>query len=38
MTEPLTVPLPTFAGTRLAAHRLAVYVVSPEIGRASWRE
>ena len=33
----LATPLPTFAGTRLAAHRLAVYVVSPARRRATGR-
>lgn len=33
----LASPLPTFADTRLAAHRLAVYVVSPARRRATGR-
>ena len=33
----LATPLPTFADTRLAAHRLAVYVVSPARRRATGR-
>lgn len=33
----LAPPLPTFADTRLAAHRLAVYVVSPARRRATGR-
>ncbi|HMO01101.1 MAG TPA: hypothetical protein PKD59_16940 [Miltoncostaeaceae bacterium] len=33
----LSTPLPTFADTRLAAHRLAVYVVSPARRRATGR-
>jgi hypothetical protein len=33
----LATPLPTFAGTRLAAHRLAVYVVSPARRHATGR-
>jgi hypothetical protein len=37
MPERLATPLPTFAGTRLAAHRLAVYVVSPARRRATGR-
>jgi hypothetical protein len=37
MPHRLSTPLPTFAGTRLAAHRLAVYVVSPARRRATGR-
>ncbi|HTI34895.1 MAG TPA: hypothetical protein VL422_14550 [Miltoncostaea sp.] len=37
MSHPLATPLPTFAATRLAAHRLAVYVVSPARRRATGR-
>ncbi|MGE0027694.1 MAG: hypothetical protein AB7O78_17380 [Thermoleophilia bacterium] len=38
MPDPrLASPLPTFADTRLAAHRLAVYVVSPARRRATGR-
>jgi hypothetical protein len=37
MPDRLATPLPTFAGTRLAAHRIAVYVVSPARRRATGR-
>jgi hypothetical protein len=37
MPDRIATPLPTFAGTRLAAHRLAVYVVSPARRRATGR-